>query len=778
MITHYFKVAFRNLWKYRTQNIISILGLAAGFICFALSALWIRYELTYDDFHKGAERIYYVRTTEKTSENGLSSVTPLPLAGYLRSVYPDIEDACSVQSWPIQVEHPETKKLEAASFLAVDSTTLRFFGIKIMEGSRDFLIHRSGKIALTEEYAAKLFPDQSPLGQYLNVDGEKKEVCAVVAGWSRHSSLCYDLLSPLPTGWAMNWNISLVYTFLKFKPGVDRNTCIRRLEDKVIEQPGDDGQKVLLELQLTPLNRKHSDRPGKYDDAGPVKLYHVQLFAWAGILLIACSLLNYLGVFISQLRLRSREMALRIVCGSSGLNLSGLLLTELLWLLGISLLLGLAGMELCLSSFIGLVGIVDSRAEIYQEALLYLGGVIGVTLIASYLPISYFRRHNLQTFLHTGTTGASGENWFRKGCLWLQLVISLGFIFCTAIMLKQLYFLNHTDLGVERSQRATAFINTEYEPSLCAQLQQRPEVVRVVNNGASLLPPTTHQYWRDLTNWPGKPEGVQEDLSVRQIETSREVMDFYGIHLVQGEMPDFREGSEEILINETLCRKLQLDDPVGVRLWDNMVIKGVVRDFQVQEPTSPVFPTFFQYLRKSSKVPASVLIEYRGEWAPLKDTLSRWAEQEGILSMKLISTEEAYENYLKSERLLMHLLEVVSGVCILVSLFGVYSLVTLSCEQRRKEIAIRKVNGATVEEIFRMFFREYLLLLGLAALVAFPVGTLIMRSWLENYTMQTSLSFWLYLLILCGVALCMASGMGWRVWKAARQNPAEVIKSN
>ena len=139
--------------------------------------------------------------------------------------------------------------------------------------------------------------------------------------------------------------------------------------------------------------------------------------------------------------------------------------------------------------------------------------------------------------------------------------------------------------------------------------------------------------------------------------------------------------------------------------------------------------------------------------------------------------EETYDNYLKSEQTLLKLLSCVAVVCILIAVFGVFSLVTLACEQRRKEIAIRKVNGATLGNILSIFIKEYLILLLCASFLAFPVSYMIMKAWLENYVEQISIGISMYVTIFTGIGIIITACIGWRGWKAARENPAEVVKT-
>ena len=146
-------------------------------------------------------------------------------------------------------------------------------------------------------------------------------------------------------------------------------------------------------------------------------------------------------------------------------------------------------------------------------------------------------------------------------------------------------------------------------------------------------------------------------------------------------------------------------------------------------------------------------------------------------TVQLTNTEEEYNKFLTSENALLRMLTILSMVCILISVFGIYSQIVLTCEQRRKEIAIRKVNGANVKDILAMFGQEYAVLLAIASVIAFSIGYAIMKHWLESYTLQTPVSWWIFACIFVGIAIVIALSIGFRVWKAANENPADVVKS-
>lgn len=228
-------------------------------------------------------------------------------------------------------------------------------------------------------------------------------------------------------------------------------------------------------------------------------------------------------------------------------------------------------------------------------------------------------------------------------------------------------------------------------------------------------------------------------------------------------------------ITQVLCVERALL-PQGFGMMAKIV--GVIKDFYIDSPTLPVQPVAFEN-KAWQRQYGDILYKY-------KDENKKQCEEQILKIMKdkfpscsslITNMEDTYTGYLQSEQALLLLLGFVSVVCILVSLFGIYSQASLACEEKRKEIAIRKVNSATVNSILQLFFNEYLLLLGIASFIAFPVGYVIMKPWTENYIRQTEINSWLYLVIFVLAGVVITGSILARVWKAANTNPAIVVKS-
>ena len=259
------------------------------------------------------------------------------------------------------------------------------------------------------------------------------------------------------------------------------------------------------------------------------------------------------------------------------------------------------------------------------------------------------------------------------------------------------------------------------------------------------------------------------------------------MELINGEWITDKSTADDICITETTAKKFGWtpQDAIGKRIYINerfsMIVTGVIKDCAYYSPSLPAPATAFINTEKQKHLwmRASVLFKFKeGTWQECKQQIEGMYEKEcPDKLLRLFNEEEIYNQYLNSENILIKLLEAASIVCILISIFGIYSLVTLTCEQRRKEIAIRKINGAKISSILQMFFKEYLLLLAIAALIAFPVGYAAMKQWLETYNRQTDIGILPFITIFLGIAIVIILSIGHRVWKAANENPADVVKS-
>ena len=786
MIKHCLKIAIRNLVKYKVQSAVSILGLAVGFVCFSLSLYWIHYEMTYDHFRQDADRIYMVRTNDEYTEGKISTRVPYSLAAYLAQHFPDIAVAAPFHL--ISERISVNDKYQDAVFSSADSAWMNLMDIRIIKGNRNFMLPKdNAEIAITEEAAKKWFRTEDPIGKEVKMLRRTKKICAIVQAENRHTNFPFDFIGNPELGktwWYITWNI-----LIKVKPDTD----IEELESKInanlpaeLKQVTSTRKTGIERIILTPLSKLHYAKDFRDDKEAGITFQYIIYFSIAGILIITCALINYLTLFINRMRVRQREMALRMIHGANIRSLVSLLTVEFLLLLACAVTTGFLLIEICFSSFIELTGIDAAKSSLYGETFLFIGliSLIILTAIIGLLYILYHRSLHLSLRYNTGrSTGTQ----LRRGSIVLQLFVCLSFIGCTVLINQQLDYLRHRDLGLEIKNRGSFSVmgDMDYTP-LIKKIKELPMITEVMQ-------PDYYPIVSQLTaigqfdNWEGLDIPIDTPVPVKLFLGKEDFFRFYGITLLAGEWLDDLSTYEDIIINESLARRMgwSPQEAIGKHIIQSYItytIVGVVKDCHYGAPTLPIPHTGFLVGEQMGLMQrsAGILFKYKeGTWNECRKALEHLYQTECSPEniLRLNSEEEVYNNYLRSEEMLTRLLSFASLVCILTAMFGIYSLVTLTCEQRRKEIAIRKVNGATVWSILFLFFREYLIMLCIAALFAFPITYVIIKQWILNYVRQVSISPLPFILILIGLALTVIAGISWRVWKAANENPAEVIKN-
>jgi ABC-type antimicrobial peptide transport system permease subunit len=636
------------------------------------------------------------------------------------------------------------------------------FDIQLIEGSLDFTIPDSKKIAITEEKAKAIFPNESSLGK----ETAWGVIGAIVSGYSKHSNYPFDVLISLtPEDPSYEWNSSWVETLIELAPGTDTKS----FKDKLFNHEIKHDNIVLSKIQITPLTTMRYEDPNIQRE---IKFGHIVLFAFAGTLVILCSLFNSLTLFVCRFRMREKEFALRMVAGASGRSLLSLWSVEFLMSLIPAFLLSLILIKVTVSPFQKLSAIRMDLSAIYLESAIYIGTIIAVSLLVFIIILQIFRRKSLNVSIRK-----SNKNVFRKVSIVLQLVISIGFIFCTTVMLKQLHFLHHTDLGFTYKNTASIFMSRDaYSDILENQIKQIPEITETLKGYQPLLPVRGEQSFK-VIDWDDKPSDT-EGFDILQVYISKRYTEFYEFQLIEGEMLSEDEVEQNVLINESTVKACGWEHAVGKHIG-SYVVKGVIRNVYKSLPTVPVKPILYNFKEGRRSYGSNVLFKYQeGKWESCKSKMEELIKEEySNYQVTLSNMEEEYDKYYQSENALLKLLNLLSLVCAAISIFGFFSLISLSCEEKRKEIAIRKINGATMKDILKMYFKTYFSLLIIGAIIAFPIGYYIMKQWLEKYVKQTSIDVWIYLSIIFAMAAVIILCVGWRVYKASVENPAEVLKT-
>ena len=683
----------------------------------------------------------------------------------------------SLSSSKITIDDTEYR----AHIILADSSLFRMFDVQIIEGNRNFLTIGSREMAVTQETARRWFGNESPLGKEIDYY-DKYTICAVVTDLPKRSNYRFELIGALREYILTAGEEQLWYTsngenaLVKLAPGVDVKAFGEKLYEHEVERShwGKPSR-----LTLTPITRlRYTDTDIRRD----VRFRHILIFALAGSLLILCTLFNYLTLFVSRFRARQKEMALRIVCGASGRSLLALLSVEFCISLLLAFVLGTALIRSLYEPFRQLADVQTDLPAIYGESFLYIGLVAVVSLSVFWLLLMLFRRRTLHASIRSRR-----KAFFRKSSIIVQLLISVGFAFCTTVILKQMYYLHHTDLGFTFKNKGSLSLWNVDKETLAAQLRQIPGITDAFPAVTPLVPMVVRMN-KPISSWDGKAE-EEKSPDVEHTYVSEQYVSHYEFRLVEGEMPTDSDADDQVLINESAAKAFGWGTKaaVGKRFNDQYTVKGVIKDIHNFPPTVPPAPTF--YLRPQNSADNTqfmvsmnaVLFRYSpGTWKACKARIEQLIREEypdQVTRVSLYREEEEYDKYLKSENALLQILSFVSLVCLLICVFGFVSLVSQTCEERRREMAIRKINGAMVCDLLSAFFREYFVLLLVGSALAFAAGYVIMRRWLEQYLLQTAIPAWVYASILGAMTLVIVLCVGWLVYRASVENPAEVVKS-
>lgn len=789
MLIHYLKITFRTMWKYKAQSLTGIFGLAFALACFIPALYWMRYETSYDNFYSGAENIYRIYAVENQSGKVNKGLSPI-FTKKLKEQFPVVESATV---FVLQQEKCKTEKLAHVNFdmLYVDSTFLSVFPQEFLSGDAQSL-QVLNNMALTETMAIRLFGDvDKAIGQKIqttmNSSFPPYEVTAVVKDPPVNTNLLFNgvINHDMIKHFAMQseeaqWKTFFMDAYVKLFPGTDIDRFSNELQDFTSRL----SVNIEIELIMMPIcNVRHH-----LNADAPFTLNFIGLFVAAGILLLFSAIFNFLNLHLDLFRQRLHELRLRKVHGASG----GQLIRQMLFELTCSILL--ASLLACYLVFLvrpAFTKLLDIEMEIPQLILLFVFCGIGVlTLMLSIGLLTFLRLNHLVKQPQSERT-ITRQPALRRVAVTLQLAVSIVFILAASVVMMQMYFINHKDLGFNRNGivQLSGFIDPSgrVAKTLTQELRSISHIKNVTD--AYFDPQHTASIYTVTTEveWPGK-ELVGEPV-FNFIPTDYHFSETFGLTMNAGKW--WHEGEAlSIVLNEEAVRVMRLTDPVGTvvkipSMEDGTIIEeyrvvGVVNDFHTLSLRNHIQPTIFrQSLHEYYILPVLYLSVSPGkEWEVIQEITAKLPDIDVALTdARLTPIGDLYDRLNQSEQTGLKMFSVLAIVCLLISLFGIYAVAAATTRRRRKEIAIRKVVGAEVSGIIRMFFREYTLLVIIAGAFALPLAYLMMNNWLQGYAYRITIPWWLLVGVIVGVVLVVLLTVFGQVLKAANSNPAEVVKS-
>ncbi len=811
---NYLTIAIRNLLRHPGYSLINLSGLALGMACAILLAIYISYELSYDEFRPEVARTYRVMKQTRHANGRIAWNTGQqgPLATVLSEEFSEIEDA--TRFWAgLRWVNTGGKSFQQMFWLS-DPNVFAFFGIDVLTGDPQTLLQDPFSVVITELIARKFFGTDDPVGKTITVDhslfGGTYQITGVIRQAPHNSRFQYDFITAtMPQGVRQHrsWDHWLppsysrpANTYLRLKPQANPEDIARKLPELVkryAEIAENESETVRYYLHPVPRMHLYSkiDMPGFTGDAGrPYKdIQQIYLLGLVGVFILTIACINYMNLSTARSASRAKEVGLRKVVGASRPHLIKQFLGESLLLSSLSACVALGLVYLALPPFSAFV----------QENLTLSSGltlwILGITLFVGLLsgsyPALYLSAFEPATVLKGGTIKAgSAQARVRKTLVVLQFAISIVLVIGTIIVADQMRLIREKDLGFNKDEVVVASIfRQDRYLSDGGQLQKQYLKVRDAFSQHPNI--TTVSATSDLPghSWPNRewffPEGdLDRGVEVRVFGADETFLNCYDIPLLSGRNYDRtyaeraweRRGKpgELFVLNETAAKVFGWTDPIG-KVLNSHVRKGhvigVVKDFHYRhlyETIEPLVITAAWYR------PSHLSMRIRPQEVP--ETLAflerTWTQFLPTRSPAIAFATDHIERWYRDDQRIGQIFSAAFVIAIFVACLGLLGLAAFTSEQRTKEIGIRKVMGASIWNLVILLCREFVILVGIANLIAWPIIYLAMDQWLQHFAYRIELSatpFVLGSLLTFGIALLTISS---QAWKAARTNPAVTLR--
>ncbi len=793
MFKNYFKIAWRNLLKNRIYSVLNIAGLAVGMAVALMVALWVVYEFSYDRFFPNADRLYKVyRNVKMDDKIGTVRYQPHPLVDVLRDEIPEIEYATETTTRDERGLIVGEKKISVKGIL-VGKDFLKMFPFPFYKGNAASAMNDPYSIILTEATAKALFGNSDPMSQLVRVDNlNNLKVTGVLKQLPENSSFAFDYIIPMSYGEIEDPGIEFnrttwennrydIYVMLH------KNITSAQIAGKIKNIIKDHSVRMRVinpELMLHPLTdwRLYSEFKGGKSVGGYINYVH--MFSIIGLLVLLIACINFMNLSTAGSAKRAKEIGIRKALGSQRKQLIMQFLTESILLAFISFCFAILIIQLVLPSFNSLT---DSKIQIpYTNALFWLLIVVYILftgLLAGSRPAFYLSSFQPAKVLKGTIQTAGSAAWSRKLLVVLQFSCSIALIIGTLIIFQQINYAKNRPTGFNGDRLMTTVITNDLYRNYDAlknELLQTGMIQSIARSSSSL---TQIGWYPSITDWPGKTTGA-EMVNCAEIAVSSTYYKTVGMRLIKG---NYFSGTDtsSIILNEAAVRRMSLKDPLGkiitVKGLEEMKghVIGVVEDALMESPFTPVVPTIFiDGINGSDAGYMIYRLSPNVNTATAIATITKLFDKYNPAYPYVYEfVDESYDQKFKLEALIGKLAGILTGLAIFVSCLGLFALAAYSAEQRKKEIGVRKVLGASTLQLWSLLCRDFVWLIVISCVVASPFAFYFSKSWLEKYDYRISIGSDVFIISAALALLITLITVSYHAIKTATVNPIKNLRT-
>ena len=813
MIQNQFKIAFRNFKKNKTFSLINILGLSLGMACCFLSIVYCWHEFNYDTFHKNVDELYRVEYVIKRGGEHRTARIPSPIAPILKDYFPEIEAASRFYPRELSVELPENRRqFEIENVFFVDSSVVDVFEFDFLHGDAERAFLQPDAVVVSEETAVQLFGKTDVVGEALRLAGEGGyRISGVVKSWADNSHLAFNMLLPFETmikvepehareglkGFVENnWSATHTYTYVKLQPQQDYKKVNAKFKNFIQEKVGGNNQ-ALMGFNLIPIQEIHllAEAGGPKPSGNKNYLY---LFLSVGFITLLIACINFINISTASSMARAKEVGVRKVLGAQRSSLVSQFLAESVLLSFLSFLIAFGMTVLVLPALNNLTGISIPYMTLFQPII--LGSFFSIFLLTGFLaglyPAFFVTRFQPVSVLKgkMGNFQKPWNRWLRKGLITVQFLAAIAFIAIAIVLYLQIKYLGNQPLGF--NQELMVCLPLDSGNNLNAVLRPGDATLRQRMNtfDESLMSNPNIKAVTQCSRLPGLgtiSRGVSsesnpqaENLITKTISVDYDFTETFDLELLTGRDFDASFGTDHLsafLINEKAVKHLSMKNPaeaIGQKMVmerkEGLVI-GVLKDFHFESLHSEIIPLVLE-VQPGGFGYFALRIGNTNVQETLAFVEEKWKTAFPAKGFEYTFLEETINETYQAEQKLSSIIGYFAFIAIFISCFGLFGLAALLTQQRFKEIGIRKVLGASVQQILGLISKDFIQLIAVAMLLATPLTWYFLKDWLSNFAYRIDYPWWVTAVSGVSVMLIAFVTISLQSVRAAVANPVDAIK--
>ncbi|MDP5120033.1 MAG: ABC transporter permease [Spirosomaceae bacterium] len=763
MIKNYFKIAWRTLTQDKGFTALNVLSLTIGLTFSLLLFYYIKDELSFDTYHEKGDQIYRVTSTliepDKTDDIAIS---PMIMAPALKKDYPEVEQSARyIPGSKTILLKIDDKEAYIEKVFYADSNHFEVFTFPFIVGDSKTALIEPNAIVLTESTALRYFSNPADaLGKSLQSEGEKiYKITGVMKDVPANSHIIFNSLISSATiaddlEGAGNWGNFGALTYVLLKPNQDPKSFEKKLsniyptyQESIFKQFG-----VKMKYAVQPITDIHLKSGLMYEPEPLGNINYIYTFSAVAILLLVIACINYMNLTTARSARRAKEIGIRKVSGSVQSQLVAQFLTESILLAFISFIISMLLIAMLLPTFNEISGKSFTHLSLLQPTTLLAS--IGIVLLAGFIggsyPAFYLSKFNPLVVLKGKLAKASSNAALRQSLVVIQFTVSITMLISTWVIFDQLNFLQNKDLGYEKDNimvLSLPFVESRNAGTLQyikSEALQNPAIKEV--STSFYTPGTTMQNY-NLFEIEGN-DGFQS-LGLDNFGIDENYLDNFGIQLAEGRnfrLSDRPDSCVNILVNQALVKKMNWgEDAIGKRIKNQgndeapfLYVVGVIKDFHMRTVYDPIAPLMMTYTRDNG----SMQFKVAGE-----NTAAAVAEIEKIYKksfpkepMEYSFADEDFKTQFEDDQKRGTLFTTFSGLTIVLAFLGLLGLIAYTTQQRKKEIAVRKVMGAESSQIVFLVAKSFVVLVGISCLLAFPISYYFLSKWLDTFTFKAPIN--------------------------------------